>query len=400
MNSYNNAFYRLQKYFSCIQALPPYNDGEVRITITNLAQCTDIPLKVVSSDILFLCQKLTATYFDYDDSAIYEYLEESGYSNISAYLDLAVDFNSPDSFKASEVYSQEVFLKIYNEITNLIYEAIAKGNLNDLHIYFCIYSSSNTLAISYDENEMVALNNFLSQNKMNPQTIDKPKFHIKESYYSLRNSDITAKVSKILDAMDKKRDIQISYRTSSQGKIEWLQITPLRLLYDATRNMYAVATIIQNEVAVFHLHNIGKITLAPSSTRLAIQEQSALDKAPHVWGMDFSSDYHWVKIKILKSNQVIDKIRRDLSYREVDFFDSKKPVEKLEKLHNYTLGQTIPNGIIYEENDNYYYEDIVWGMSAFTSWVLSYGSSMIVLAPSELRQQILEDVKKREKYYL
>lgn len=397
MNSYNNAYYRLQKYFSWIHALVPYSEKEVRITIAELTECTAIPLSIVSSDILFLCEKSKSAYFDFYDPAIDEYLHEIDYPNIAIYNDLKYDFNSPENYDEDH---DAVFFKIHKELTRLIYHAIGKGNLTDLYIYFRIVIPYDTLAISYNENEIIALNNFLTQNKMNTLNVEEPKFHIKESYYSLRNSDITDKVSKILDAMDKNKDIQISYRTSSRNKIEWLQITPLRLLYDATHNMYAIATIIQNEVAVFHLHSIGKITLAPSSAKLTSQEQCALDKAPHVWGMDFSSDYHWVKIKILKSNQVIDKIRRDLSYREVDFVDSEKPVERLKSLQNYTPGQTIPSGIIYEENDNYYYEDIVWGMPAFTSWVLSYGSSMIVLAPSELRQQILEDVKKREKYYL
>lgn len=397
MNSYNNAYYRLQKYFSWVHALVPYSEKEVRITIAELAECTAIPLSIVSSDILFLCEKSKSVYFDYYDPAVDEFLHEMDYPNITIYNNLEYNFNLHENYGTD--YDAD-FLKIHKELTSLIYSAIGKGILNDLYIYFRIVIPCDTLAISYNENEIVALNNFLTQNKMNTLNVEEPKFHIKESYYSLRNSDITDKVSKILDAIEKEIEIQISYTNSSQGKIEWLQILPLRLLYDATHNMYAVATITNGDVSIYHLNKIRKVILVKSSSKSIIQDQSALDKAPHVWGMDFSSDYHWVKIKILKSNQVIDKIRRDLSYREVDFFDSKKPVEKLEKLHNYTLGQTIPNGIIYEENDNYYYEDIVWGMSAFTSWVLSYGSSMIVLAPSELRQQILEDVKKRAEYYM
>ena len=54
-----------------------------------------------------------------------------------------------------------------------------------------------------------------------------------------------------------------------------------------------------------------------------------------------------------------------------------------------------------ENADGYYYlyEDDVLHISKLKSWVYSYGSSMVVIEPESLREEVIESYKKRKQYY-
>ena len=57
------------------------------------------------------------------------------------------------------------------------------------------------------------------------------------------------------------------------------------------------------------------------------------------------------------------------------------------------------NGTLYEKDGFLYYEDTVYGLSKFRNWVFGYGSSAVVLEPEELRESVIESLKRRMELY-
>ena len=53
------------------------------------------------------------------------------------------------------------------------------------------------------------------------------------------------------------------------------------------------------------------------------------------------------------------------------------------------------NGQLYEKDGFLYYEDDVYGIDKFRSWIFSYGRAAIVLEPEVLCTQIITSLKDR-----
>ena len=108
-------------------------------------------------------------------------------------------------------------------------------------------------------------------------------------------------------------------------------------------------------------------------------DMKILDELPYMWSMDFEGRFD-VKIKIYNDNngKVIDKVKRDLEYHKT----SEGPVYKLE---------TVEDGVIISGK--------VIGKNAFFAWLRTYGASVEILEPLELRNEMIEEAKNRLKLY-
>ena len=58
-----------------------------------------------------------------------------------------------------------------------------------------------------------------------------------------------------------------------------------------------------------------------------------------------------------------------------------------------------PEGKLYKDGNYYYYEDDILGMPDFRRWLRSYGSSITVLEPQTLIDEIIESTRKTLSYY-
>ena len=98
--------------------------------------------------------------------------------------------------------------------------------------------------------------------------------------------------------------------------------------------------------------------------------------APNVWGNNFSctSDQTAdVKVKFFNVANVHEKVRKQLACRT--------------------------NGKLTEKDGCLYYEDKVYGLSRFRSWIYGYGRAAVVLEPESLRNDIMDSLNKRVSYY-
>lgn len=192
---------------------------------------------------------------------------------------------------------------------------------------------------------------------------------IKDSY--MFNSHSFSLYDVLLDitaAISLHRSMTFGYK-DSHGIRTTETITPIKLLYDSFENIYAVGTLKEDKIYIYRLDrilNIADIKYGKPSN-IAIDD-SAFSIYPQVWGLDFWAEPVTVKVRFANEANVFRKVKKDLSYR--------------------TLGK------VYEKDNYLYYEDTIYGINKFKTWLYSYGSSAVLISPQNVRDEIITSLKK------
>ncbi|AQS08848.1 hypothetical protein CLOBY_09630 [Clostridium saccharobutylicum] len=171
-------------------------------------------------------------------------------------------------------------------------------------------------------------------------------------------------------AINDKKIINVKYR-NNKNEVNEMKIEPLALVYYEFENKFYLLGQYNNNLMTYSLERFIKTDI--TNERFMDNLNIDFDKyLANVWGME-SGDRVKVKIKFIKEANVEEKVKRDLQRR---------------------IYKTI------EEYDDYFiYSDEVIGINSFKQWLRSFGSSAIVLEPKELRDEIVEAVKKALRYY-
>lgn len=224
------------------------------------------------------------------------------------------------------------------------------------------------VSVSLTNFELNCLNDFLKQYNYNILKKDND-YLIKNSVLAFTDREILIQEA-ISNAITDDTCIDISY-VSRGGNYFTRTIKPLRIVHNLVENIMHVVTIYEDKIYPYRLDRIKSVS--PATKEIPKPDLSILPNLDSVWGMEFG-DVHHVKAKIYNEANVIEKVKRDLGKRAKD-----------------TLTKI---------NDTYYiFEDTIIGINSFRSWVNSYGSSIIVLEPRELANEIIDSAKTRYSYY-
>lgn len=225
----------------------------------------------------------------------------------------------------------------------------------------------NEVYLPLSELEFSCLNDFLDGDKFKLGQISK-NYAIKPLYNQAR-ANMQVKVEALNQLIQEEETICVTYKARN-GKLVFGAIRPLELVHNAMDDLYYVITIQRGSILALRLDRIRKYEI--SEEKIDIEDKSALKELPNVWGMEIGRKVH-VKIKIMKEANVVQKVKRDLVSRV--------------------------NGVWTEKEDALYFEDDVIGINSFRSWVNSYGSSVLVVEPKALRDEIIESAMKRAQFY-
>ena len=206
-----------------------------------------------------------------------------------------------------------------------------------------------------------------AKNKLPYSFLDiKDSYRYKQTYIC----NLNEMLEKINQAICNKTALSICYLTN-KGKHKFFDFIPLKIAYDATENLYYVLTF-DDSPKNYRLDRI--IKLENSKKQLKMPDTSFLEKAPQVWGMNFSCETPThVKVRFSRSANVEKKVKKELEFR------TKKKLS--------------------ESDEFLYYEDDVYGLSKFKDWILSYGWSAVVLEPQSLQEEIIASYTIRKDYY-
>ncbi|WP_238883902.1 WYL domain-containing protein [Clostridium sp. YIM B02551] len=191
---------------------------------------------------------------------------------------------------------------------------------------------------------------------------------INKSTYDIE--DYKYKLFQISIAAENKRALCAKYKTRN-NKVEEFVIEPLGIVFYEFENLFYVVGQYNNTIVNYRIDRI--LSIKETKNNFVPLEGFDIEQyLANIWGMEQGESIK-VKIKFMKEANVIYRVKRDLEYR----------LNK--KLTEY---------------DGYFiYEDIIIGVNSFKSWLRSFGSSVIVLEPKELREEMIESAKRSFEYY-
>lgn len=362
-----NAYERIQFYYTLLindkNTIQLDDSFPLGITINRLHEISDLPLKIIRKDFLqmFTWQGKLNTY---------PYPIDSGVTNCATIL----TFDDSDKI-FDEINNKYHLGDLYNElmdgtVPNDFASLLLDGVLDNIPIYIASKQDGiYHIPLTIEEAEalrQLSLSSFKDTNDLD-RTYSY-SFDTKNSFmFSHYYIDLNKRLDCINLAIKEKCALSIRYKTS-KGEIIFADFNPLKITYDADEDLYCVLTIQNNQIQVYRLDHIISLNI---STKIIDEspDESLLEIAPNVWGNCFSDTPEKVKVKFYNEANVWQKVKKDLAYRT--------------------------NGKLYEKDGYLYYEDIVYGLNKFRSWIYGYGSSAIVLAPKKLQDEIICSLKER-----
>lgn len=337
-----NPYFRLQTYLNYFsnQEGALIEEVEYGSTINNIYERSGIPLAVIRKDLSVL----------------------AGYEGS---LHITVDEESEVYAKLCKDYRLE---EDWLENIPLLQKLLLKGALDEVPFIYD-KATDNLVELNLSAEEFQALNAWKQREKEDNYHLP---FMVKENYRFTHRQDYGEKLDIIHNAFINDYCLQLKY-TSRANKTTRLKIKPLKLLYDSVDNEYAVLIVEKHALRALRLSAISDIEKISAKLELSERDEALLEKLDQVWGLNVIGKPYQVKLKFYKDGNVWEKVRRDLSYRT--------------------------KGKLYEDNGFLYYEDIVYGLDNFKSWVYGYGASVIVEEPAELRKAVIESMKRRKEQY-
>lgn len=348
MINYYNPYNRIHFYYSClnIELLDSYSENTATPTgysINDLASISKIPKEIIRQDIysLLLWQN---KLLDFEEDSI-------------PYIYFAKEIDSPS------------------------WEMLSSGELDTCPLILdTIDYTTYEIPITFEEQKALEL---LKNDSEHTPHLSFPSttnlYKVKDSYRFYHNPHIIGYLNKINDAINSHQMIHIVYPSSTQHhQTTYLHFSflPVKIAYDSIDNLYYVLSVGKKKEDI-RTYRIDRIIHLEQKNIIHdyYPDLSFLMKiAPNVWGCNFSAaknsdNLFHVKVCFSNAANVFNKVKKDLACR--------------------------CNGHLCEKDGFLYYEDDVYGIDKFRSWIFSYGRAVTVLEPESLQKQIINSLKER-----
>lgn len=351
---YTNPFIRLQTYYTWLvnnsQTVQMDDFFSFGLPIIRLHEITGIPLEVLRQDMFCLYQWQGTLDFDENNA---DYVAVNSEYNLEQLLEADSDPNS----------------------STILEQLFSDGTMDNIPLHLLMPECEpESYQIVLTSEEAEALNIFQADNSRGGTSKKyESRFRIKDSYrFNHQYKNLNEKLDIINQAIQQESFLHIEYRADVNSLCSIL-LKPLKIAYDSIENLYSLISIFKGKISVHHLDQITSCKIENSKKNITTEpiDTSFLDIAPNVWGYCFTDPPEHVKVRFYNEANVWEKVRQELAYRT--------------------------NGKLYEEDGFLYYEDTVYGIRNFQSWIYRYGSSAIVLEPLSLRQNIINSLKERQK---
>lgn len=382
--NYHNPYARIQEYFALLSASMNFTDSSDNgKSMQQICESKQIPIKIVRNDFL----------------TIFQWQRSMNLVKNSDKNELAVLFNdeSPkyqkicDTYALDELYNNYMDAVPGNDSIQEFEQLITDGILDAVPIIFydTDADTSNTWTLPLTPDEAAALQSFYSDETDSLSIFDRLKktyvdtYAIKDSYLYTHNynNSLNDLLCKINTAIDFHSCLYMKYYSRRKKKFSRFIFRPVKIVYDADENLYSVLSI-RNDCNILLVHRLDCIISLETTDKTIhnSMENKLIDHmnqiAPNVWGNNFSctSDQTAdVKVKFFNAANVHEKIKKQLACRT--------------------------NGKLTQKGDWLYYEDKVYGLNRFRSWIYGYGRAAVVLEPESLRNDIMDSLNKRVGYY-
>lgn len=343
MEMHYNPYNRIQTYMT---KMADCNDEEFvnyGITLSELAEQTEIPIQIIRNDFNIL-------------SAFGEFIPFNVNDESKAYVDI------DNRYALSELLDTDI--RAYRK---KLKDLLLAGKMDDVRFTYDADNEEEAFTLPLKPSEYEAYLRFKDQKSS--KTL-RPLFLIKDSIRFKSTLEVFENLEEITYAIKGGKSLRIKYKPrNGNGKIRDLKIKPLKIIYDTVENEYALLTIFKHAAEVFRMSNITYAKIIKDDVVIPEKDMYRIANIDQVWGMNFTGKPVKVKVRFENFGDVWNKVRKNLAYRS--------------------------QGTLEEKDGFLYYEDTVYGIDAFKSWIYSLGSAAIVMEPASVRRQIIKSLETR-----
>lgn len=383
MNNQITAIRRVNDYYQLIKSYTGFLtlediENETGITIHEIAEATGYSEKTVFDDFRVLY-----------GSGLFTYQIEKDYQKKITQLQKKLKKNNQNTLSQEEINQ---FIKLKEESETFgeeNREAKENKDFSEEPIFwkfvrlnlvgFCLRMPPESESIALDADEAYALKKLNEEDDDNLSDI---VFKENTAYHHLSKQDYD-NLDEVFSAFEYLNAVSFTYENE---KIE--NILPLRVMYDAEKNLYAIYALYKKKARAFRIDKIkgnieGNHDIKRKAGEYSPKEKEMLERAPYIWGFQCDDKDYVGKVKVYFYNQqnVWNKVRKKVECRAG------------KKLTEITIPKLNPTSKKQEE-EILIYEDIVYGKEDFKSWILGFGNAAVVVEPESLRNEILELMKK------
>lgn len=274
-----------------------------------------------------------------------------------------------EDLSASNV--NDSFMDKYLDDEELISDDLLKGKYDNLSW------TIDLKILDYNENQILGLSPLEYSSIKDLEESDSTFKH--NAIYEIKNN-----IRKI-EKNERKNQDQIQTAISSRTAISFNYKTKGGTIENHTGFPVSIATNVVDNWIYFELANetnIYRLDRVTGSIKSVYKDKPfpKLEDNPnkkYMWGSSYNENDKPEHVKIVISDTrpaLIQKIKNDIRHRKGHYSFNKK------------------DGL-------YYYEDDIIGMSEFRRWIRSYGSSIQVIEPAYVRNEITKAAQKTLSYY-
>lgn len=297
--------------------------------------------------------------------SVNELAEQLGVGTETILEDLKNIHNTPEmNLCISDFYEDEE--EEYDFIDKLV-----SGQLNDVEISIeSRWWWQDTCSVELTAFERIILSYFLKDRNLRgviPQIEDiYIKKEIETDFYILK------RISEINDAIRKKCYVDM-LKTTQNKSVEISDAIPVKVVSLFSTSDYYLIGIVKGEIQTLKVEDITKII---PKAPIEVYPDEVVNKINEEY------DYRW---GISDDNKVFEF--------EMKVYDEAQLIKKLKSQLNRKYGE-------WKDYEGYsIYSDQVIDYKALKEWVMGYGSSIVVLKPKQMAEEIITDAKRRLEVY-
>lgn len=196
-------------------------------------------------------------------------------------------------------------------------------------------------------------------------------FETKDSLNSIPKQ-ILEKYDIVQNAISQNKKIEFKYK-SPQFDLTNIVCSPVTIIQNLTTNIFYIKDTEKNYYRIDRVKS--RIRIMPEPSDFSQYIPSPYQK--YFWGNEYQEHGEPIHVKLrinTGTTNIIEKIKSDTMLRS-------------------------ETGKLYKNGNFYYYEDDILGIPDFRRWMRSYGSSITVLEPQTLINEIIENTTKTLTYY-
>ena len=250
--------------------------------------------------------------------------------------------------------------------------ALYQGKHNDIPLRIVYLKKDEQFSVELTAFERVILSEFLKNHNMDNVLPVKKEIYIK--HQSKPDFSIYEKLTKINDAIRADKFLQMRYVDKNTEGLKEIVIKPLKVVRLFLKGEYYVVAVHNNKSFICNVGNMKEIRETKQDVKIDMEvSERILEEYDYRWGVGKNEGIFDFELKI---------------YNEVDLF------QRLSKrLSSRKYGEWKEYG------DYAIYTDKVIDYDALKQWVMSFGSSVKVIKPQKLADEIVKSAEERlEKY--